>query len=403
MGVGYVEAVYYCLISFNNILCDGVLDLFAVFVLVEILKGPCPAVCFGYYLSVNYSSVCKEVDGDGLGTDSVCVILVYPCLCAVYCNLFGCVGIGDLEAGFRITFNSAHVRSCADLRYGVFDLLTCIIYRKVNKCACELVFCVKNECVLCGLAVCEKSYSYALRSLAVAIVTVVPDLAYVNECCHRLVVVFYLKACFCAIDGRIVVFYSILCNGVYDLFAVFVLIEVLELCSPVIFFVKDLGCDLLTVCVESYCDLVGTERVAVVTVVPCLLNLNECKLGLMYVCYAVLFDHCLIACNCVLGYSVVDNVSALVYYGNIFKCPCPVVFCVENHVVYLSTVCEKSYCYFLGSDTVAIVTVVPCLVYCKLCYVGNCNLCVGINLCHTFSNTDKVLRNLTAGCNAVTV
>ena len=98
MGVGYVESVVGGCITVYCYFLNAVLDLNAVFKLRKIFKGEAPAVFCGNGDGIYNLTVCKKLNGDGVGTDAVLVVCVVPDLVAGYVDRdLVCVNVGNLN------------------------------------------------------------------------------------------------------------------------------------------------------------------------------------------------------------------------------------------------------------------------------------------------------------------
>ena len=85
MSVGYRITIFYGRIFFNggtiavnSIFGNSIGNLLTVFVFSQTGEGPGPVVCLGNSDAINALTVGQQVDGDGLGTETVLVVVVVP-------------------------------------------------------------------------------------------------------------------------------------------------------------------------------------------------------------------------------------------------------------------------------------------------------------------------------------
>ena len=86
MCVRHIETIHRCLIPFNFVLSDGIIDLFSVRIFRKIRKAVRPVTVFvcGHGLTVRFFPVGKQMDNDVSGTEAVLIIIIFPGLGSGY-------------------------------------------------------------------------------------------------------------------------------------------------------------------------------------------------------------------------------------------------------------------------------------------------------------------------------
>ena len=95
MSVGDVVTINRCFISFNCIFFYSISDFVASCIFRQIGKLIFPVVICGYFLAVNFGSICKEVHCDTCWTFAILVVIVGPGLGSVDGSCLWVVGVRD--------------------------------------------------------------------------------------------------------------------------------------------------------------------------------------------------------------------------------------------------------------------------------------------------------------------
>ena len=164
----------------------GIVDLLAVLILRHVCKTELP---FAVLIRRNRDGIhrivliCQKRKLDILRTQSVCILTVFPGLCA---------GDRDEFRIVRVRYGEAVIRISGDLRFvsfyrhffdGVKDFFTALCLRQLVKRECPGIRRSAASCVDCGnvdaphfFAIRQQSNRYFLRTKAILIICVLPDL-----------------------------------------------------------------------------------------------------------------------------------------------------------------------------------------------------------------------------------
>ena len=196
----------------------------AVTVFRKIVEAKAPIVRLSDNDRINDSTVCKEVDRDAFGTESVLVVRILPKLCTFNKCCFGCMCVCYVVA-VNYCFVAVNLFFCD----GVNDLVTCVVFREVFEFPAP-VGCCYRYC-FDHFTICEKVDRDAFGADAVLVIRVVPSFCTFDNCCFGGVCVCYVVAvdyCFVAVN-------LFFCDGVnYLNAAVTVFREVIEAPAPII-------------------------------------------------------------------------------------------------------------------------------------------------------------------------
>ena len=168
VGVGHVVPVHLGGVAGDGFLLDGVDMLLTVGVLGQVIEGPGPAILLGNGLAGVLLAVLHQVDGDGIRTQAVVVVVVVPGLFAFHINGLILMGIGEVHAAAL-----GGVALHGDLMHVVVDLLAAEILGHVVEGPGPAI---RSGDGLAGhlSAVSQQDDHDALRTQAVVIVIVVP-------------------------------------------------------------------------------------------------------------------------------------------------------------------------------------------------------------------------------------
>ena len=181
--IGHIVTIDHALIALHGSFRDGIYDFHTVLVLVQIRKAPCPAIFFGHSNSLNDFFICQQMDGNGLGTVAVLVVVVVPGLHAGNSHSFGRIAIDKCKAIFDATGQSGFITCNIQLRNSVIDLYAIFVLTETFKSVAPLVigiqFCAANF-----LVVREENNGNSLRTLRVPVLSIIPNLLHMNT--HRI-------------------------------------------------------------------------------------------------------------------------------------------------------------------------------------------------------------------------
>ena len=274
MGVLHVIAGDGRIVTFNSVLGDGVDDLHAAFtgrlvnlVLRQIVEAPVPVgrgrSCG---LAFHFLAVGQQPDRDAVGPDAVLVVRVGPGLCAAHRHRIRRMGVLHVIAGDGriVTFNSVLGDGVDDLHAAFTGRLVDLVLRQIVEAPVPVGRGRRCGFALHFHAVGQQPDRDALRPDAVLVVRVGPGLRTAHV--HR---IRRMRVCHdVAVDARDVFVNGVLGDGVCDLLAVLVLIQVGERPRPLVLFGHGLAFERLVVGKQIKCNAIGPNAVLVVVIVP---------------------------------------------------------------------------------------------------------------------------------------
>ena len=357
MGVGYIVAIYLGFVIGHCVFSDGVLNLSAVFILIQIGETPLPVIICGDGLGIFLGIADHQIDGDGLGTLAVLIIVVIPDLGTGDRNTLGSILIGNRQS----IVGSGIVTGVCFLNR-IFDFLSVCVLSK----ALEGVFptIVSSDLGSCNLsAVGQQFHSDGLGSDTVTVILIVPLLfdRQVNSLggvgvgdCEAVCTV--AAHCSSVITGNIDLF-----DSIYNLLTACKLIQVVPGVCPVVASIQHNSIALCcTVCFQLNGDRVGTEASQVVFVVPYLSDHNRGLFGSVGVGNKMAVNRYSVAFYCIFRNSVGNFLIAVVLV-QIAEGIGPAVFYVKGCGTDFFTVSKQVNGDGCGTDTVLVVSVIPFL------------------------------------------
>ncbi len=169
MSIGHVVATDSGFIASNRVLGDGVNDFLAVAVLVQVFKGPCPAVSSGDNLGIDFLAVSQQMNRNAVGTDAVLVVSVIPGLGTGNRHLLRNVGVGHVGA-----VHSGSIAGNRLLRDSILDLYTLVSVLVRSELPCPVI--TGNRLGINLLSISQQVDGDALRTLAILVIVVIPSL-----------------------------------------------------------------------------------------------------------------------------------------------------------------------------------------------------------------------------------
>ena len=257
MGVGYSKAFrcisfYGHLISGHFLLGYGIAGLFTVPVLRHVFKTELPfAVLIRRNLegiNIPRSILIRHKREDYiLRTQSVGIIAVFPGLCAGDSNGFRCMCVGYCKAVCQISGDLRLVTFYPIFFDGINDLFASHRFRLIIKRESPGVRRSTVLAAACGngdahhfLAVCQQGNRYRLRTNAVLVVCILPDLGATDGDPFGFRIDHFVgdNKAFRCVSGncrRLIIVYRLLINRVPDFLAgIIISVPVLKCCGPFI-------------------------------------------------------------------------------------------------------------------------------------------------------------------------
>ncbi len=189
MGIGYGISVLGGSGDFSIIILDAVFtyrisNFFAGRIHIQIRESFLPVVFRIQRDTLSrVVSVCQQVNGYFLRTDSVLVVSIFPYFLYGYAGLFRCVGIGYGISVLGGSGDFSIIILDAVFRYRIGNLLSGIIYGQIIKRCFPVVFCIQRDTLSGGFSVCQQVDGYFLRTDAVLVVSILPYLFHGNRRC----------------------------------------------------------------------------------------------------------------------------------------------------------------------------------------------------------------------------
>ena len=278
-GVAVLDVIagHHSGVATHLFLGDGVDDLFAAGILVEVGEAPLPAIFRRHGLAVNLLSVGQQIDGDILRALAILVVIVVPGLAARnFSDLLRHMGIGHNEAIFHGTGDVGIIVRNTQLCNRVCDRFAVFILGQIGEAALPVVLRVQRERLVGRLIVGHQFHSHARRALAVLIPGVLPLLADAD-----LFDRFDLMGVgdVVAVNNALVVLHILFFDGVVDLVTVGVILVPGKAPLPAIFRRHDLTVNYLAIDQQIDDDLLRAHIVAIAVVIPGLVAGNGDLLG----------------------------------------------------------------------------------------------------------------------------
>ena len=391
MDVGHIPSVDHCGVAGHVVLGDGVADLGAVRVIFrKLAKAVRPsAVCIRTVRSHDFAvfshAVGPQHNSDPLRSQVILVVSVVPGLRARNGDLLGIVllhpGVGDDEAIIHISGNGRLVAFDLRLAHAEYVLSSeGIISAEIGSSRGPHVIRYgiirsQDQCSRIGFR--HKRDEQHLRSQAVRVVIVVPDLGYFNvygiriRKRFRFMLVDNVKACI----GGGVARHRRLGNRVLDLIAKrIVLRHIAKAERPPSVCIRRCGrhgpaVNLSSVSQQVHGDLIGPYAVVIAPVAPGLgaLDADGVCLGFRNMPVG---DVPSVNLGSISGYrNLIDGVlnlgAVLVVLRQILECPAPAVLLGHCSAVHTYAVSVQSHGDACGTDSVLILRVFPELGACN--------------------------------------
>ena len=265
VSVGHVEAAVLGGIAVNDCFGDGVVDQVAtVFVLGQVGEGPGPTICCGDGDGVDDLAALEQVDGDGVGTSAILIVIVVPGLVAGNDDGCGRVRVSDLEAVGLVTGDDGVVAFNSDFLNGIDDLGAGGELVKIGERAGPVVADAEDQGLAGIAAVGQQLHGDIIGTLAILIVGVVPNLGDRDRGLGNFMGVGDDVA---VVSGGVTV-NSDFFDGVIDGLAVLVDFQTAEGSLPAIGLGEGSGGDINAVGQQLHGDRLGADAVLVVVVVP---------------------------------------------------------------------------------------------------------------------------------------
>ena len=358
VGVGHVEAVVSGRVVFNRVLGDGVDDLGAVVLkLRQFLEGPCPIVSLSNFDGLDNLTVSQQVDGDGLGTGTVLVILVHPGLGAGHFNSCGGMRIGDGVTLALAAGDDSGVAGDRNLIHGVDDFLAVLVLVQFGKGTGPVVTAAQNQSLAGIFLISQQLDSDIVGTDAVLVIIVDPSLGNGNGDLLRGIAVGHIVA----IVGGSISLNSILGDGVDDLYTLFELGHILKGPGPAVGFGDSLGGDLCAIGQQVDGDGSRALAVLVFSIIPGLAAGDGDHSGDVGVGDGVILNIGLVAVHGILSDGILDFNAAISEFRQVLEGMGPAILCGDLDSFLNDAVGQQVDSDGAGAEAVLVVSVAPLL------------------------------------------
>ena len=175
MSISYYKCAVvfsYCLaIAFrNNCLIYSVDNSLAVLHLVKVCPCVSPTVICAENLCIHTCSVSVNCCAHACRSDSILIVFISPRLNNRNTGLTGCVVVNDIDT-VRCNLVTLYLVLC----YGILDLATVLILRKILPCICPVILLCYSLAIL-NSTVCKKVNRDTCRSLSILVICIIPSL-----------------------------------------------------------------------------------------------------------------------------------------------------------------------------------------------------------------------------------
>ena len=261
----------------NRVFCDRVVNIAAAGLLLQVLPAIGPVVVSIQLSRFNLRAVSQQVDSHTVRTAAVLVVAVLPDLRHIDLGLFSCVLIGNCigKGSVSCLGNRRGVVRHRVFCHGIVDICTAGLLLKVRPGICPLVLSIQFDRLAGFCAVCKQLDRDFLRPVVVLVVSIVPDLRYLDPGLFSCVLIgncIGKGSVFCLGNCRGVVRHCVFCYSVFDFCSVGILVQTGPAVSPAVGRIQINGFNLFTVGQQVDSDLGRTIAILVIAVLPNLRN-----------------------------------------------------------------------------------------------------------------------------------
>ena len=216
------------------------------------------------------------------------VITIFPDLLDTYAGLTNFMRICEIITllGGRVILNCIFT-DC------ICDFLTIRIFRQVIKCICPVaIFICFDFLFLDFFAISHQSDRDTVWSCTILVVIVGPCLRTTDIYCFRLMTIRQYKSRFGIATCRcFIIFDFIFFDSVFNGFAIFIDIQIIEACFPMIIGIQ-FNCltGIFTICIKMYDNFCWSFTILVLCIIPFFFDRYTCFLNLMCIDQIIAFD-----------------------------------------------------------------------------------------------------------------
>ena len=177
MSIGNIVIIYTCFITIYQFFTYCINDFVTGCIFWQIGEAVFPIVICGYFLAVNFGSVCKEVDCDAVWADTILVVTVIPGLGTFDFSRLRFMSVGDV-----VTINCCFISFNCIFFYSISDFVASCIFRQIGKLIFPVVICGYFLAVNFG-SICKEVHCDTCWTFAILVVIVGPGLGSVDTSC----------------------------------------------------------------------------------------------------------------------------------------------------------------------------------------------------------------------------